>query len=212
MFNILIIITFLFLRLFIVYHSVLPSLISFNSLAVLSCFSLLGVRRCEDGCRPLTPWSTCVSTHSLTLTFSMNGDMPHVPITTLAGIASLTDCEWNSAVFQKHCESFFCWLPLKCQAETFCLNRCEFAATEALSRCFAWFQATVFGSACFSSYLVFSTSHYSIVLFFWSQCWTSFPSPPHSRPPPLRASYTMGGLRRKLPACWVVEMRIWPPS
>lgn len=25
------------------------------------------------------------------LIFSMNGDMPHVPITTLAGIASLTD-------------------------------------------------------------------------------------------------------------------------
>lgn len=64
---------------------------------VASCTAtLLGVRRCEDGCRPSTPWSTCVSTHSPTLTFSMNGDMPHVPITTLAGIASLTDCEWHS--------------------------------------------------------------------------------------------------------------------
>lgn len=205
-------ICFSFLRLFIVYPSVLPSRISFISLAVLCCFSLLGVRRCEDGCRPLTPWSTCVSTHPPTLTFSMNGDMPHVPITTLAGIASLTDCEWNSAVFQKHCESFFCWLLLKCQAETFCLNRCEFAAAEALSRHFVGSEQLCLVLPAFSSYLVFSASHYSIVLFFWSQCWTSFPSPPHSRPPPLRASYTMGGLRTKLPACWVVEMRIWPPS
>lgn len=29
--------------------------------------------------------------------FSMNGDMPHVPITTLAGIASLTDCKYYTA-------------------------------------------------------------------------------------------------------------------
>lgn len=62
--------------------------------------SLLGARRCEDGCRPSTPWSTCVSTHSPTLTFSMNGDMPHVPITTLAGIASLTDCECHIVMLQ----------------------------------------------------------------------------------------------------------------
>lgn len=74
---------------------------------------VLGARRCEDGCRPSTPWSTCVSTHSPTLTFSMNGDMPHVPITTLAGIASLTDCECHTAVFSEYCYSFcICfWMP-----------------------------------------------------------------------------------------------------
>lgn len=85
---------------------------------------LSGVRRCEDGC-PSTPWSACVSAHSPTLTFSMNGDMPHVPITTLAGIASLTDCEWFPTLFGftsnlltmfylsffSQCLSFFChWL------------------------------------------------------------------------------------------------------
>ncbi|CAB1318327.1 unnamed protein product, partial [Coregonus sp. 'balchen'] len=31
--------------------------------------------------------------------FSMNGDMPHVPITTLAGIASLTDCKLTGLLF-----------------------------------------------------------------------------------------------------------------
>lgn len=32
---------------------------------------------------------------------SMNGDMPHVPITTLAGIAGLTDCKytWHTLVY-----------------------------------------------------------------------------------------------------------------
>lgn len=78
---------------------------------VASCTAtLLGVRRCEDGCRPSTPWSTCVSTHSPTLTFSMNGDMPHVPITTLAGIASLTDCEWHTVPTRYH--SLFTIAPL----------------------------------------------------------------------------------------------------
>lgn len=41
-------------------------------------------------------WAACALTRPLHLIFSMNGDMPHVPITTLAGIASLTDCKWNS--------------------------------------------------------------------------------------------------------------------
>lgn len=30
----------------------------------------------------------------------MNGDMPHVPITTLAGIASLTDCKCNNRTLE----------------------------------------------------------------------------------------------------------------
>lgn len=40
-------------------------------------------------------WVACALTRPLDLIFSMNGDMPHVPITTLAGIASLTDCKCN---------------------------------------------------------------------------------------------------------------------
>lgn len=39
--------------------------------------------------------AACALTRPLDLIFSMNGDMPHVPITTLAGIASLTDCKCN---------------------------------------------------------------------------------------------------------------------
>ncbi|CAF99209.1 unnamed protein product [Tetraodon nigroviridis] len=31
----------------------------------------------------------------------MNGDMPHVPITTLAGIASLTDCKCDNRTISK---------------------------------------------------------------------------------------------------------------
>lgn len=80
----------------------------------LRCWEMWG----EDRCR-LTPWSTCVSTHSPTLTFSMNGDMPHVPITTLAGIASLTDCECHTVVFQTHHFSFLSF------SEIFCLNKCK---------------------------------------------------------------------------------------
>lgn len=53
----------------------------------------------------------CIDT--LPLTFSMNGDMPHVPITTLAGIASLTDCEWHPVVFQYNLV-FFCNAELIC--------------------------------------------------------------------------------------------------
>lgn len=55
--------------------------------------------------------------------------MPHVPITTLAGIASLTDCEWHTAMFQIHCHSF-CSVSssgVKCQAKIYCLNTCKYA-------------------------------------------------------------------------------------
>lgn len=50
------------------------------------------------------------------------------------------------------------------------------------------------------------------IFLFLCQCWTSYPCLPHSRPPPLRACYTMGGLQRKSPASWPVGMRIWPLS
>lgn len=161
-------------------------------------FSAPGVRRCEDGCRPLTPWSTCVSTHSPTLTFSMNGDMPHVPITTLAGIASLTDCEWNRVDF------------LLRRTQTFCFTEFERGVAEVDSWRLASFAGPRGTWPCLV--LSFSSSDYFVVLLFPSQCWTSSPSLPLSRLPPLRASCTTGGLQRKLPAYWVVEMRIWPPS
>ncbi|XP_067339450.1 nipped-B-like protein B isoform X2 [Channa argus] len=51
----------------------------------LQCF---GDVRCRK--RLVTLSSLCIDT-TIDLIFSMNGDMPHVPITTLAGIASLTD-------------------------------------------------------------------------------------------------------------------------
>lgn len=59
--------------------------------------------------------------------------MPHVPITTLAGIASLTDCEWHTDVFQTHCHSSVSSSSVKCQAEIFCLNRCKFVIAIAYS-------------------------------------------------------------------------------
>lgn len=42
--------------------------------------------------------SLCVDT-TLDLIFSMNGDIPHVPITTLAGIAGLTDCKCTTLLY-----------------------------------------------------------------------------------------------------------------
>ncbi len=55
---------------------------------------------------------------------SMNGDMPHVPITSLAGIAGLTDCKYpnhttRNSRFQQRClwkysfHSFFSHLDFK---------------------------------------------------------------------------------------------------
>ncbi len=46
---------------------------------------------CSERCKGGSVSSDlCIQASSLPF-FSMNGDMPHVPITTLAGIASLTD-------------------------------------------------------------------------------------------------------------------------
>lgn len=57
--------------------------------------------------------SLCTDT-TLDLIFSMNGDMPHVPITTLAGIASLTDCKCNINFLMlfiqlKHSKRYVAW-------------------------------------------------------------------------------------------------------
>lgn len=144
-----------------------------HSCCVWSLISLSGVRRCEDGC-PSTPWSACVSAHSPTLTFSMNGDMPHVPITTLAGIASLTDCEWFPPP--------------------------SGSTLNLLTELYLFLLALSFSSPSW------------LFPHLFPQCWTSCPSPLLSPPPPLRASYTMGGSQRTFPASWVVEMRIWHPS
>lgn len=49
---------------------------------------------CSERCKGGSVSSDlCIHASSLPF-FSMNGDMPHVPITTLAGIASLTDREF----------------------------------------------------------------------------------------------------------------------
>lgn len=86
----------------------------------------------------------------------MNGDMPHVPITTLAGIASLTDCEWNRVDF------------LHRQTQTFCFTEFERAVAEVDSWRLASFAVSRGTQPCLV--LSFSSSDYFFVLLLRSQC------------------------------------------
>lgn len=160
---------------------------------LLSCFSVQGVRRCEDGCRPLTPWSTCVSTHSPSPPSAWMGICLMFPSPLSLGLQALPTVSGTTLTFSAAglknslyriwmCRNGDWWLTLQFSGTQPCLILVLF---------FLWL-----------------FPHSSL----WSQCWTSSPSLPPSRPPPLRASCTMGGLRRKLPAYWAVEMRIWHPN
>lgn len=71
-------------------HSIRVSLANFLSLATFLSLQYFGDVRNRK--RLVILSSLCIDT-TLDLIFSMNGDIPHVPITTLAGIASLTDCK-----------------------------------------------------------------------------------------------------------------------
>lgn len=134
----------------------------------------------------------------------------------------------DTAVFQTHCHCFcFIFFPFKMPSwkilsKQMWICNCDGLFLPYLST-FLYFPSIMCPmllmlfltlSVCLSHPYFFTppTSDHSIIPLFSSQCWTSCPSLPLSRPPPLRASYTMGGSRRKLPAYWVVGMRIWPPS